>query len=168
MRKAGLENVQTPPVKVPRWVRGKESATLLMPMARPLTMLGLGMSVGTPKGGITADVVVVSSFDELTKLGKEKVTGKIVLFNPEWKGYGQTVTYRATGASKAAELGAVAMLVRSMTGTSVQSPHTGALFYTKGVRKIPAAALTQSVQARRYRPDGHRFSPPEARSDSPR
>ena len=140
--KTGLENVQTPPVKVPHWIRGKESATLLGPVTKSLTMLGLGLSVGTPKEGITVDVVIATSFDDLTALGREKVAGKIVLFNPEWKGYGQTVTYRTTGASKAAELGAVAMLVRSMTGTSLQSPHTGILNYTEGVKKIPAAAIS--------------------------
>jgi hypothetical protein len=142
MKKAGLENVQTPLVKVPHWVRGKESAVLLSPVSKPLTMIGLGMSVGTPKDGITADVVAASDFDELAALGREKVAGKIVLLNPEWKGYGQTVIYRGSGASRAAELGAVAVLVRSMTGRSLQTPHTGALNYAPGIPKIPAAALS--------------------------
>src|SRR5258708_3554182 len=142
MKRAGLENVRTPPVKVPHWVRGRESALMLAPVEKPLTMLGLGMSVGTPKEGIVADVVAVSSFDELAALGREKVTGKIVLYNPKWEGYGRTVIYRSSGASKAAELGAVAALVRSMTGVSLQTPHTGALSYTQGIAKIPAAALT--------------------------
>ncbi len=142
MKRAGLENVRTPPVKVPHWVRGRESALMLAPVEKPLTMLGLGMSVGTPKEGIAADVVAVSSFDELASLGREKVAGKIVLYNPKWEGYGRTVIYRSSGASRAAELGAVAVLVRSMTGVSLQTPHTGALSYTQGIAKIPAAALT--------------------------
>jgi hypothetical protein len=142
MKKAGLENVQTPPVKVPHWVRGNESATMLAPVAKPLTMIGLGMSVGTPKGGVTADVVVADDFDQLTSIGREKVAGKIVLFNPEWRGYGQTVQYRTSGPSRAAQLGAVAVLVRSMTGHSLQTPHTGALNYADGVAQIPAAALS--------------------------
>jgi hypothetical protein len=142
MKKAGLENVQTPPVKVPHWIRGKESADMLAPVVKPLTMIGLGMTVGTPKDGITAEVVAVNSFDQLTALGREKVAGKIVLFNPEWKGYGQTVQYRSSGASRAADLGAVAVLVRSMTGHSLQTPHTGSLGYTEGSAKIPAAALS--------------------------
>src|SRR5579862_7068347 len=111
MKKAGLENVQTPPVKVPHWVRGKESAVMLAPVDKPLTMIGLGMSTGTPKEGITAEVVAVNDFDQLKALGRDKVAGKIVLYNPEWKGYGQTVVYRSSGASRAAELGAVAVLV---------------------------------------------------------
>jgi hypothetical protein len=105
-------------------------------------MIGLGMSVGTPKQGITANVVAVSSFDQLAGLGRDKVAGKIVLYNPAWEGYGQTVIYRSSGASRAAELGAVAVLVRSMTGFGLQTPHTGALSYTEGVAKIPAAALS--------------------------
>jgi Peptidase family M28 len=142
MKKAGLENVQTPPVSVPHWVRGKESATMLTPVVKPLTMIGLGMSVGTPAGGITGEVVVVNTFDELTALGRGKVTGKIVLFNPDWQGYGQTVMYRSSGPSEAARLGAIGVLVRSMTGTSLQTPHTGSLNYMDGLPKIPAAALS--------------------------
>ena len=142
MKKAGLENVKTVPVKVPHWVRGKESVTMVGPVDRPLTMLGLGGSVGTPKQGTTGEVIVASTFDELASMGKEKVAGKIVLFNPVWNGYGGTVMYRGSGASRAAAMGATAMLVRSMTGTSMQSPHTGALVYTDGVAKIPAAAIT--------------------------
>jgi Peptidase family M28 len=142
MKKAGLENVRTPPAKVTHWVRGRESAVMLAPVEKPLAMLGLGLSVGTPKEGITADVVAVSSFDQLTALGRDKVAGKIVLFNPAWEGYGQTVIYRSSGASRAAELGAVAALVRSMTGSSLQTPHTGALRYTEGVAKIPAGAVS--------------------------
>jgi len=142
MKKAGLENVQTPPVMVPHWVRGKESALLLLPVEKPLTMIGLGMSVGTPPQGITGDVVLAHTFDELKALGREKVAGKIVLLNPEWKGYGGTVMYRGAGPSRAAELGAKAVLVRSMTGVSLQTPHTGALDYIDGLPKIPAAALS--------------------------
>ena len=64
MKKAGLENVQTPPVKVPHWVRGKESAVMMAPIDKALTMIGLGMSVGTPRDGITAEVVAVNDFDQ--------------------------------------------------------------------------------------------------------
>lgn len=142
MKKAGLENVQTPPVTVPHWFRGHESAMLISPVEKPLTMIGLGMSVGTSTEGITAEVVVVHTFDELKTLGRDKVAGKIVLYNPEWKGYGGTVMYRISGASSAAQLGAKAVLVRSMTGVSLQTPHTGTLEYTEGVDKIPAAALS--------------------------
>jgi hypothetical protein len=142
MKGAGLVNVATPAVKVPHWVRGNESAALVEPVAHPLTMLGLGGSVATPKKGITAEVLVVSNFDELEKKGRDGVQGKIVLYNVPYEGYGRTVAYRGSGASRAARLGAVAALVRSVTPVSLQSPHTGALEYNPGAPKIPAAAVT--------------------------
>ncbi len=142
MRADGLQNVATPPVKVPVWLRGKESAILLTPEQRDLPMLGLGGSVGTPSQGIEADVVVVPDFDALDALGRARVEGKIVLFNAAYAGYGNTVRYRSSGASRAAEYGAVAALVRSVTPVSLQSPHTGGLRYTIDAPRIPAAAIT--------------------------
>ena len=142
MVRDGLVNVSTPMVKVPHWVRGQESAAIVAPMERPLTMLGLGGSVGTGRGPITAEVVVAHDFAELERLGKAKVEGKIVLFNMPWEGYGRTVQYRGRGASAVAKLGGVAMFIRSVTGLSLQSPHTGAMNYEKGVPEIPAAAIT--------------------------
>src|SRR3954468_21653702 len=79
MKAAELSNVRVLPVKVPKWVRGAESLRMLAPHDRAMKVLGLGMSVGTPAGGITAETVAVSSFEELTKLGREKVAGKIVV-----------------------------------------------------------------------------------------
>ena len=105
-------------------------------------MLGLGGSVGTPPEGCTAPVVVVESFDELEALGRDKVEGRIVAYAVDWMGYGKTVQYRAHGASRAAALGAVAALVRSATGHSLQTPHTGSLRYDEAQPKIPAAAIT--------------------------
>jgi hypothetical protein len=142
MKTVGLSNVRVIPTKVPHWVRGTESARMLTPLDKPLHMLGLGMSIGTPPGGITADVVAVSNFEDLTKLGKEKVQGKIVLYNQQYNGYGQTVIYRSSGASRAAALGAVAALVRSVTPLAMQIPHTGAMRYDEAQPKIPTAAVS--------------------------
>lgn len=142
MKHAGLANVRTIPVKVPHWVRGRESAEMLEPMARPLFMLGLGDSVGTPASGITAEVVAVSTFAELEKAGRAGVEGKIVLYDAPFVNYDQTVAYRTEGASRAARLGAVAVLVRSITPRSLRDPHTGALRYTEADPKIPAAAVS--------------------------
>lgn len=141
MRKSGFANVVTPKVMVPHWVRGQESATLTEPVRRDLVMLGLGDSVGTPPQGITAQVIPVSSFEELESLGN-KVAGKIVLFNVPFEGYGKTVRFRVAGPSRAAKLGAVAMLLRSVTPLSLQSPHTGTTRYDESAPKIPAAALS--------------------------
>jgi len=142
MKRDGLKNVTALPVKVPHWVRGAESAKIVAPLERPLRMLGLGMSVGTPAEGITAEVVVVSGIEQLAQLSRERVQGKIVLLNAVYKGYGPTVVNRTSGASRAAALGAVAVLVRSITPLAVQLPHTGALTYQDGVPRIPAAAIT--------------------------
>ena len=142
MKADGFGNVHLQAVKVPHWVRGSESARIMKPIQKPLNMLGLGRSVATPRDGITAPVVVVNDFDELERLGAEKVKGKIVLYDAPWQGYGRTVVYRSTGASRAARLGAVATLVRSVTPRSIYSPHTGALNYDPAMPKIPAAAIT--------------------------
>jgi carboxypeptidase Q len=142
MRADGLENVRLQPVMVPRWVRGQESAEMLEPMQRPLAMLGLGGSVGTPPEGITAPVVAVQSFEELKALGRERIEGRIVLYNVPWQGYGGTVVYRSRGDIEAARLGAVAVLLRSLASYSLNSPHTGQMNYVEDVPKIPAAAIS--------------------------
>jgi hypothetical protein len=142
MKQDGLSNVRVIPVKVPHWVRGAESARLTAPENRPLHMLGLGMSVGTPNGGISGNVVVVSDFNELAKLGRGGVQGKIVLYNEEYRGYGQTSIYRTAGPSRAAALGAIAVLVRSVTPLAMQIPHTGTLVYDEAHPKVPAAAVS--------------------------
>src|SRR5580765_9106815 len=80
MKKDGLENVHTEPVKVPYWVRGREGAEITSPRPRPLVMLGLGNSIGTPADGIEADVLVVRNFEELDAAA-DRVKGRIVLYN---------------------------------------------------------------------------------------
>jgi carboxypeptidase Q len=141
MKQDGLQNAHTEPAMVPVWVRGAESAQLVSPRAQTLPMLGLGMSVGTPPGGLTADVIVVGSFSELASKASQ-VPGKIVLFDVPFTNYGETVQYRARGPSEAAKLGAVAALVRSVTPYSQRTPHTGSLQYDTTVRRIPGAAIT--------------------------
>jgi len=142
MKAAGLSNVRVIPAKVPHWVRGSESGRILAPLDRPLHMLGLGMSVGTPPGGITADAIAVSSFDDLAKLGRGQVQGKIVVYNYVFQGYGPARIYRQSGASQAAALGAAAALVRSATPLAMQAPHTGAMEYDEAQPKIPTAAIS--------------------------
>jgi hypothetical protein len=87
-------------------------------------------------------VVPVETFDDLAKLGRDKIQGKIVLYNQEFRGYGPTRAYRATGASRAAAFGAVAALVRSVTPLAMQIPHTGEMDYDDAQPKIPAAAVS--------------------------
>ena len=141
MKRDGLDNVRAEKVMVPHWVRGEESLEMTSPVPQKLAMLGLGNSVGTPADGVTAEAVVVRSFDELDALG-EKVRGKIVVYNVPFTNYGATVRYRGAGASRAARWGAVAALVRSVTPVSLQTPHTGAMNYDEKQPKIPTAAIT--------------------------
>ena len=141
MQRDGLDNVRKEKVMVPHWVRGEESLEMLTPLPRKLTMLGLGNSVGTPAEGISAEAVVVRNFGELDRLG-EGARGKIVVYNVPFTTYGATVAYRGQGASRAARYGAVAALVRSVTPTSLQTPHTGAMNYDANQPRIPVAAIT--------------------------
>jgi len=141
MNNDGLENVKGEKVAVPTWIRGKESATLLSPFKKELSMLGLGGSIATPRGGLKAEVIVVNDWDEL-ELRSNEVPGKIVLFNAPFTSYGETVAYRYSGASAAAKHGAVASLIRSIGPWSMNTPHTGVMAYKDDVQKIPHAALT--------------------------
>lgn len=157
MRKLGLE-VRLEKVMVPHWVRGVETGELTQfpgmaaGTTQKVVLTALGGSVATPAAGITAPVVVVNNFNELTALGEAKVKGKIVLFNFKFDeqlaaqgfggdAYGQAVAYRGGGAIAAARLGAVAALNRSAGGKAYRLPHTGALGYADGVTKIPGAAV---------------------------
>jgi carboxypeptidase Q len=141
MKKDGLDNVRAEPVKVPHWVRGQESAEITSPHRSTLAMLGLGNSVGTPAEGIEAELLVVRTFAELDAAGPG-VRGKIVLFNVAFTTYGETVQYRGAGPSRAAALGAVAVLIRAVGPPGLRTPHTGALRYTDAAPKIPAAAIS--------------------------
>jgi carboxypeptidase Q len=151
--------VQLEKVMVPHWVRGEETAALTeFPGQAPNTtqkivLCALGPSVATPPNGIEAEVVAARNFDELKSLPRDKVAGKIVLFNypfdrqmaAEGRGgeaYGEAVIYRSDGPSAAARQGAVACLIRSVGGADYRLPHTGQTDYANDAPKIPAGAVT--------------------------
>lgn len=123
-------------------MRLHESAAMLQPHSKNIAILGFGTSVSTPPEGITAEAIVINSFDELDKTDGKTIEGKIVVFDAHYVTYGDTVVYRSQGASKAAKKGAVATLVRSITPFSIYSPHTGAQYYAENIPKIPTAAIT--------------------------
>ena len=154
LRHLGLE-VHLQPVTVPHWVRGVETAALVeypgmvTGTSQKIVLTALGGSTATPAEGIIADVIAVDTFDELQALGSGKVSGKIVLFNEPFDkqkaaagfafaSYGEAVRYRAAGPKAAAELGAIACLVRSVGNADYRLPHTGFSFPAE----IPAAAVT--------------------------
>jgi carboxypeptidase Q len=140
MKRDGLENVRLDPVKVPRWVRGEESVEITSPGRHRLAMLGLGNSIGTPPGGIEAELLVVRSFHDLAAAA-DRVKGRIVLYDVPFTPYSGTVQYRIDGPSRAAARGAVAALVRSIGPAGLRTPHTGMLRYIDGPPQIPAAAI---------------------------
>jgi carboxypeptidase Q len=140
MKTDGLENVRAERVMVPKWVRGHESAEIVDPPRHPVSILGLGGTVATPPGGIEADVVPVTSFDDL-RAKQAEVRGRIVLFDVPFTTYSETVTYRTGGARTAAQYGAVGVLIRAVGPTGLRTPHTGSVSYAPGQPQIPAAAI---------------------------
>ncbi len=152
-------SVQLEKVMVPHWVRGVETAELTQfpgqaaDTTQKIVLCALGGSVATPPEGINADTVCVRDFEELKSLPREKMNGRIVLFNHSFdkqmaaqghggEAYGQAVVYRSDGPVAAAKLGAAACLIRSVGGADYRIPHTGQTNYKDGVPKIPAAAVT--------------------------
>ncbi|MFC1618326.1 M28 family metallopeptidase [Candidatus Neomarinimicrobiota bacterium] len=150
-----LENVHGEEVMIPRWVRGEESAEILVPRSQTLGFIGLGRSVGTPRKGLVAEALVVNSFVDLQSRADE-ARGKIVVYNVPFTNYMETVTYRGSGANEAAKVGAVASLVRSVTPHAMAVPHAGALRYADGIKRIPSGAITieDALLLQRYQDRG--------------
>lgn len=147
-----LDTVYLQEVMVPHWERGaKETAYILDGKTKiTIPVAALGSSVATPAKGITADIIEVHNFEQLRELGESKVKGKIVFFNrpfdpapiETFASYGGAVNQRSQGAVEAAKLGAVAVIIRSMTHALDDHPHTGGTRYDEEVTKIPAAAIS--------------------------
>lgn len=145
MKKDGPANVTKEEVTVYKWVRGDEYCRLVEPWAAKIPCLTLGGSVATPPEGITAEVVVIGSKDELEEK-KDEIPGKIVLFDEPYIGYGHNVQYRVHGADWASKYGALASMIRPTTHKSMQNPHTGVMRYSDTtVKKIPHFSLTDEA-----------------------
>ena len=158
LKRLGLD-VKLEKLMVPHWVRGAETGELVeyagqaQQTTQKIVLTALGGSVATPAEGLTAEVVAVKDFNELQSLGRERVAGKIVLFDVHFDrqmaaqgyggdAYGQVAGYRVVGASAAARQGAVASLVRSIGGSQNRLAHTGAMRYAEDAPRIPAAAVS--------------------------
>jgi carboxypeptidase Q len=167
LKELGFSNVRAEKTTVPRWVRGAESGEILAPYPQPVFLAALGGSVGTPEPGIEAQVIEVPSLDAVDKLDPAQVQGKIVFYNVKMQrakdgsGYGRAVGVRGVGASRAAKLGAVAVLIRSIGTDNNRTPHTGAMRYQDGVSLQPGRRSPGS--AGRFRQAGH--LPPQARGE---
>ncbi len=151
MESYGFDRVYLQEVMVPHWVRGeKEQGYIVTGTKRtPIALAALGMSVATPKTGITAEVIELHSLKELETLGEAKIKGKIVFFNRPFDerfieagtAYGTAGDQRNAGPGAASKYGAVAVIVRSLTSALDNYPHTGGTSY--GTNKpIPAAAIS--------------------------
>lgn len=155
LNELGLDKVWLQPVMVPKWTRGFKEYAYIETKSGEKTITNisaLGGSVPTPNLGIKAEVVEVQNFEELAKLGKEKIAGKIVFFNRPMQpdlihtghAYGGASDQRYSGAEQAAKYGAIGVLVRSLSLKMDDAPHTGAMSYgdTTISNRIPAAAIS--------------------------
>jgi carboxypeptidase Q len=144
----GFDKVWTEPVTYDTWVRKAESAEIVSPYVHELKITALGLSEGTPAGGIEAEVIHFNSIEELMASPENSANGKIVFISRKMEkirdgaGYGPVVKARGDGASEAAKKGAVAIVIRSVGTDSHRLPHTGMMRYQEGVNRIPAAALS--------------------------
>lgn len=144
----GFENVRTEEVTVPHWERGENAGRITAPFSQPVVLTALGGSAATPAGGIEAEVLGVGTLEELDALPAGAARGKIVYIGSRMErtadvsGYVRAVQKRALGASRAARLGARALLIRSAGTSTSRIAHTGGVRYEDGVERIPAAALS--------------------------
>ena len=153
MKNMKLDRVEKQPVQVPCWARGEREVANIQSGKngkKEVPVSALGMSVGTGNAGLSAKVVEVQNFEELEKLGRKNITGKIVFFNRPmdptlintFAAYGGAANQRTQGASEAAKYGAVGVVVRSLTTALDDSPHTGVMRYVDSIPKIPAVAIS--------------------------
>ena len=151
LQESGAEKAYLQQCMVPHWVRGKKEfagyRTKNKKTDPVFDVLAIGNSVGTGDKGILAQVIEVKNFAELDQR-KNDVKGKIIFYNYPFNktllrgAYGDAVRYRSSGASMAAKYGALAVIVRSVTGAYDDNPHTGALRYNDSFPKIPALAIS--------------------------
>jgi hypothetical protein len=153
MEQYGFDSVWLQPCMVPHWVRGdKETAYYVSGKSenKPMTICALGNSIGTGDKGILAPVIEVKNFAALDSLGKKNIEGKIVFFNHPmdqtkintFEAYGEGVMYRWAGTYRAANYGAVGVVVRSVATSTDDFPHTGAMRYEDTIPKIPCCAVS--------------------------
>ncbi|NOR14786.1 MAG: M20/M25/M40 family metallo-hydrolase [Candidatus Aminicenantes bacterium] len=152
MLEFGFESVHLEPTVVPHWIRGSTAEAHLISStygSQPLSIAAIGGSIGTPENGIVAQVVEVQNFPELRDLG-DKARGKIIFFNRPldpslintFSAYGQAASQRTQGAVEASKVGAVGALVRSLTTSLDDHPHTGMLRYSPATAPLPAACVS--------------------------
>lgn len=153
MEQMDLDSVYLQEMLVPNWKRGEPEVARMISSqlgVQPLSVAALGRSVGTGNKGISARVIEVMSLDELEELGQDVIKGNIVFFNRPvnqdhyntFQGYSGAVDQRSRGPVMAADYGAVAAIVRSVTTADHDFPHTGGTRYREDGKNIPALAIS--------------------------
>lgn len=149
VQEAGADRAWLQQCAVPHWVRGgrDEAVAVYGKAKKNLDVLALGNSMGSGNA-INKPVIEIKDFEEL-EAKKDKIKDKIVFYNYPFNktyintfhAYRDAVIYRGQGPSRAARYGAAAVIVRSMTHSTDNNPHTGATNYNDSFPKIPAVAI---------------------------
>jgi hypothetical protein len=148
MRRLGFENIRTQEVDVPQWVRGEAEFAVLEPWPQPMPSLALGGTIGTPNSGVEAEAIMVKDLAALKQLPAGAINNRIVFFNNpierrrDWSEYSRAVSVRGGGAAAASALGAVGVVIRSLSTSSERFAHTGGSRQPQDVPRIPALAIS--------------------------
>lgn len=152
MEKTGCDRVFLQEVMVPHWVRGEEQGVIINSKGKrtPVLISSLGNAVGTGNTGIEAPLLIINNIDQLQRMNPKDVKGKIVFFNYRFdqanvntfESYGPCVYYRWGAPSEAAKMGAIAVVIRSVSSAYDDKPHTGSMAYDKKYPAIPSIAIS--------------------------
>jgi carboxypeptidase Q len=134
--------------KIVNWKRGKTEIFEIITKAgkQKLNITALGNSLG---GNVkNAPIVMLNDVTDL-KANADKVKGAIVFFNKAFNNadirtfvsYSKTGSIRRAGPTDAAKYGALGVVIRSLTHSTDNNPHTGTTQYDSNYAKIPCAAM---------------------------
>ena len=144
----GFANVRIELFEMDAWERHEEGAEILAPYPQPLAVTALGGSISTEKEGLSAQVALFETLEDLKRAPEGSLSGRIAYVGhamqrtQDGSSYGYFNEARTAGPSIAASKGAVGYLIRSVGTDSRRFPHTGSLRYQEGMPRIPALALS--------------------------
>ena len=162
----GFANVRNETFAMDAWERHEEGAEVLSPYPQPLAVTALGGSVPTEEEGLSAEVALFETLEDLKRAPEGSLSGRIAYVGhamqrtQDGSSYGYFNKARTAGPSIAAGKGAVGYLIRSVGTDSHRFPHTGSLRYQEGMPRIPALALSNpdADQLERIAEDGKAIS----------
>ena len=148
-----FDTVYLQDVMVPHWERGTKEVgwykTTHETKLYKVNLLALGGSIGT-NGTLRGDLIMFETRNDLLEADEKEIKGKIVFINQPmdqkmintFAAYGGCYPIRGFGGIDAAKKGAKAVIIRSLSLSDHDHPHTGTMRYEEGVDKIPAAAIS--------------------------